>query len=73
MFKGTGEEKRMLRQSEQSEAEQRCGDLRREAQASIERIRKYMGEMRANLELLGLGDGSGEGVPKQSDSSAAVP
>lgn len=60
----------MSKRLEENDAERRCGDLRREAQESIERIKKYMSEMRANLALLGVVDVSGEGGPKQSDSSA---
>ena len=57
----------MSKRSEENDVEQRCGDLRREAQESIKRIKKYMSEMRENLALLGVGDGSGERGAKQSD------
>ena len=62
----------MSKVPEKNDAEQRCGDLRREAQESIKRIKKYMSEMRANLELLGVGGNSGERGAKQSDSSATA-
>ena len=52
---------------EENDIEQRCGDLRREVQESIKRIRKYMSEMRANLALLGVGDNSGERGAEQGD------